>query len=80
MEIQTERLKLIALDLQSLKLWKQSREQMESHLGLEPSDLTLSDGFEIEIKQAIDWWINFVSTHPKEFYWGTNWEIVHKTN
>ena len=78
MEIQTKRLRLIALDLKSLQFWKQSREEMEHHLGLKPSNLTLSDGFEKEILEAIDWWINFAKENPDESYWGTNWEVVHK--
>lgn len=77
-EIQTPRLRLIPLDLRCLRLLKQSRQKLQQHLGLEPSDIIMDDRFRKEVVEAQEWWITQVAAHPEHFMWFTNWEIVLK--
>ncbi len=78
MELETNRLNIFPLDLGSLQLLKKGRTIMENHLGLEPSNMKLSPGTRKELKEAIDQWIKNVSSHEKEYWWFTNWEIILK--
>jgi hypothetical protein len=77
--LETERLKLIPLDLYHLRLLRQSRALMEKSLGLEPSAMAVDEFTRGEIAQALETWIAQVSRHEAEYQWYTAWEIVLKT-
>jgi hypothetical protein len=76
--LETERLKLIPLDLYHLRLLRQSRALMEKSLGLEPSAMAVDEFTRGEIAQALETWIAQVSRHEAEYQWYTAWEIVLK--
>jgi RimJ/RimL family protein N-acetyltransferase len=76
--LETERLKLIPLDLYHLRLLRQSRALMEKSLGLEPSAMAVDDFTRREIAQALETWIAQVSNYESEYQWCTVWEIVLK--
>jgi [ribosomal protein S5]-alanine N-acetyltransferase len=77
-EISTPRLRLIPLDLRSLRLLKESRAKLQLHLGLEHSEIQMEDIYKKELEEAMEWWIIQVAAHPKHYMWFTNWEIVLK--
>lgn len=78
MEIQTARLRLFALNNIQLQWLKAGRETMEQRLGLTPSSLQADRDISAEIEEALDFWLQFSEQHPSDFFWGTNWEIIHK--
>ena len=51
-ELETKRLRLLPLDLTSLELLKQDRRLLESHLGLNPSNLTIDKSIQGEMNEA----------------------------
>lgn len=75
-QVETERLTLIALDAPLLDSLVEGRPQLEAALGLQPSELQVSKEMEEEIFEALEFWRKFTRTHPEHYYWGTNWEIV----
>ena len=76
--LETERLKLIPLDLYHLRLLRQSRALMEKSLGLEPSAMAVDEFTRGEIAQALETWIAQVGRHETDYQWYTAWEIVLK--
>lgn len=78
-ELETKRLWLLPLDLTSLELLKQDRRLLESHLGLNPSNLTIDKSIQGEMNEAMNFWIEGVRANPEEYCWLTNWEIILKT-
>jgi [ribosomal protein S5]-alanine N-acetyltransferase len=77
MEIKTERLRLIPLNLENLELMAKDRASMEKNLGLNPIGVLLvPEEIRGEIAGALKWWIKFVRENPSLYYWGTNWEVV----
>lgn len=74
--IETERLTLIPLSAPLLELLQKGRPQLEAALGLQPSGLQVSPEMEAEIDEALVFWLEFTQSYPDKYYWGTNWEIV----
>lgn len=76
--LETERLKLIPLDLYHLRLLRNGRALMERSLGLEVSAMAVEEFTRNEIAEALETWIAQVSRHESEYLWYTAWEIVLK--
>jgi ribosomal-protein-alanine N-acetyltransferase len=72
LELQTDRLKLIALDAENLRLSLLDPRQMERNLGVQPSD-TVPDG---ELRQALEQMLAGVLKDEKDYPWYTHWLIV----
>jgi RimJ/RimL family protein N-acetyltransferase len=75
-ELSSERLRLLALDLRHLRLMRQSRDLMEEALGLLPMTFQVDKEMATEIRQAIDFWLINVESRPEHYAWYTNWEII----
>lgn len=76
LELHSDRLRLIALDLRHLRLLRQERSLMEEALRLEPVIFQIDEEFETEIRQSVDFWLINVESHPDHYAWYTSWEIV----
>ncbi|QHT69546.1 GNAT family N-acetyltransferase [Rhodocytophaga rosea] len=76
--LETERLRLIPLDLQNLLLLKKDRASMERNLGLEISKMSFDPQIQEEMAEAIDFWITRVGENEENYFWFTNWEMVLK--
>jgi len=74
--LETVRLSLVALDLKHLRLLRHERSMMEQSMGLVPHTIQMSADMAHEFKQAIDFWLLNVESHPKQYAWYTNWEII----
>jgi RimJ/RimL family protein N-acetyltransferase len=77
-EIQTQRLRLIPLNLQNLLLLKENRAAMEKNLNLAISNQVIDPHIQAEFADAIDFWIVKVSQNEENYPWFTNWEVVLK--
>lgn len=78
MLVETERLKLIPLDLNNLLLLKENRALMEKNMGLEISNMVIDPQIQAEMDEAIDFWITRVGENEENYAWFTNWEMVLK--
>jgi [ribosomal protein S5]-alanine N-acetyltransferase len=78
-ELHSDRLRLLALDLRHLRLLRQSRAVMEEALGLNPIEFQTDREMEIEIRQAVDFWLINVESRPEDYAWYTNWEVILQT-
>jgi ribosomal-protein-alanine N-acetyltransferase len=81
--IESERLKLIPLDLLQLELLIQGRDMLEKHLKLKHLPLALSAGksFLEDFEQTLtEFIIPGVKKHPDNFIWFTHWLIVEKSS
>jgi ribosomal-protein-alanine N-acetyltransferase len=79
-ELETKRLRLIALDLDNLRLRLNDYQQMQRNLGLEPV-LESSYGhfpYDQQVKQAIAFAIKQIEGNPEAYLWHTFWQLVHK--
>lgn len=77
--IETERLLLIPLTHDLLKLCQQNRANMEVKLGLNLSDMLIDPVYLTELEDAIEnFWIPMTAANPDRYQWYTNWEIVLK--
>jgi [ribosomal protein S5]-alanine N-acetyltransferase len=79
-ELETERLRLIALDLDSLRLRLNNYPQMQRNLGLEPV-LKSSYGhfpYEQQVNQAIACAIKRIERRPETYLWHTFWQLAHQ--
>lgn len=74
--IKTERLRLVPLNLQQLRLLQQNRGAMEADLGLLPSEMQTEAVTEREIAEAMNFWLLGVEKDPVNYPWHTTWEIV----
>ena len=77
-EIQTQRLRLIPLNLKNLLLLKENRAAMEENLQLNISQQVIDPQIQQEFVDAIDFWIVRVSQNEEDYPWFTNWEVVLK--
>lgn len=77
-ELSTSRLQLVALDLRHLRLLRVGRDMMAESLGLVSAHLEVEPEIEQEYRQAIDLWLLNVASHPEDYAWYTNWEIILK--
>jgi [ribosomal protein S5]-alanine N-acetyltransferase len=76
--LETERLRLIPLDLQNLLLLKENRALMEKNMGLTVSNMQFDPQIQAEMNEAIDFWISRVGENEEDYSWFTNWEMVLK--
>ena len=77
-EIETERLRVIALDWENLLLCRQSRKLMEHNLGLTITHADIEPEVEQELRIALEMMICLVEEDMEMYLWNTNWEIVLK--
>jgi ribosomal-protein-alanine N-acetyltransferase len=75
-ELKTERLRLIPLNAENLKLLIDNQKAMELKLSLNHSDEFLND----ELRQAIEYRLSKVLNDKQNYLWNTNWLIVSKVN
>jgi len=78
--LQSKRIFLVPLPLTYLELLRTNRQLMEEALGLIPSGLMLEAEIEVEVEEAIQFWLVNVKEHPESWCWYTNWEIIHRTD
>jgi ribosomal-protein-alanine N-acetyltransferase len=78
--LQSIELSLIPMKLHHLQLLAESREKLEKHLNLVPTELELSDpDFLNEFNESItSYLLPQVAAHPDTFEWYTNWLIIDK--
>ncbi|MCO6475103.1 MAG: GNAT family N-acetyltransferase [Phaeodactylibacter sp.] len=80
-EINTSRLRLIALSLEQLHLLINDMAQLQEQLGLAPFDVQLSPEFDAEYTESIrDFCLPKVEEHPEEYFWFTHWIVVHRAD
>ncbi|MCR8561749.1 GNAT family N-acetyltransferase [Mucilaginibacter sp. BJC16-A38] len=78
--IESERLRMIPLTRELLKLLHTNRNDMEQALGLNPSNPQISEFYKKEIDDAmINFWLPKTLANPKAYKWYTNWEIILKS-
>lgn len=77
-ELETQRLRLIPLNLTNLLLLQKSRALMEKNLGLNISQMVIEPHIQIEMNDAIEFWIARVNENEKNYFWFTNWEAILK--
>jgi RimJ/RimL family protein N-acetyltransferase len=79
-ELNTNRLKIIPLNIQQLELLKDDMEAFEKSIGLNLSDHEKFDEkTEKDIKNAWKFWIEGVKKNPFNYTWFTRWEIILKS-
>lgn len=78
MFVETNRLKIIPLNLEQLKLLKSDRMKLESELGLKFSNMMIPDEVKAEMHKSVDYWLLNVEKHLDDYFWFTNWELVYK--
>ncbi|MGE7932906.1 GNAT family N-acetyltransferase [Viridibacillus arvi] len=71
-ELNTERLKLIPLNLENLKLLIHNQREVEIKLSLNASDEFLNE----ELKLALKFRLSKVMENLKDYIWYTNWLII----
>jgi [ribosomal protein S5]-alanine N-acetyltransferase len=79
-ELETERLRLIALDIDNLRLRLSDYQQMQRNLDLNPV-LESSYGhfpYDQQVEQAITFAIKEIERSPEAYIWHTFWQLVHK--
>lgn len=79
-ELETERLRLIALDIDNLRLRLSDYQQMQRNLDLNPV-LESSYGhfpYDQQVEQAITFAIKEIERSPEAYIWNTFWQLVHK--
>lgn len=76
--IESERLRLIPLNLNQLHIYHQS-EALAKELGLNAISIDMEPFFQSEFDDALqNFWQPFVEKNPDTYYWFTNWLIVLK--
>ncbi len=73
-ELQTERLRLIPLNSENLKLYLEDPKKLEKKLGLKITNVAL----EGHIKEAVKEMFESVIKDEENYLWYTNWQIVLK--
>jgi len=73
-ELQTERLRLVALDLENLRSSLEAPQQMHRNL-----DLAGNAVLAAEVKEAVQQMLAGVQMDPENWLWHTNWQIVLKS-
>ncbi len=72
--LETEKLKLILLDIQNLRYSIEDRQKMERNLGVKITDTELEE----PVKTAMRTSLKMVLENKKDYLWFTSWEIVLK--
>lgn len=78
MELETERLRVIALDRDNLIRCRVSRKLMEKNLELNITHCVIDRETEDDLKIALEMMIHLVEEDEENYLWNTNWEIVLK--
>lgn len=78
MNVETDRLNIIALNYEQLQLLKSDRMKLESKLGLKFSNMMIPADVKAELNKSVDYWLANVEKHKEAYLWFTNWELVHK--
>ncbi|OMC81896.1 N-acetyltransferase [Viridibacillus sp. FSL H7-0596] len=73
-ELNTERLKLIPLNLENLKLLIHNQREVEIKLSLNASDEFLNE----ELKLALKFRLSKVRENQQDYIWCTNWQIISR--
>lgn len=73
-ELQTERLRLIRLNLENLRLLIEDRQKMEKNLGLKITVEILDE----HVKKAMETSFKYAMEDEENYLWYTNWQIVLK--
>ena len=73
-ELHTKRLRLVALDLENLRLELEEPEKMERNLGLRTGHAVL----EGELREAVEKMLERVVVDQANYLWNTDWKIVLK--
>lgn len=77
--LETERLKLIPLTHELLKICQHNRPEMEELLGLNISQMQIAPEYVAELLDALEhFWLPHTAANPDNYQWYTNWEIVLK--
>jgi ribosomal-protein-alanine N-acetyltransferase len=76
----SNRLTLIPLDHHLLSIWKEKgRTELEHILNLRPNHRKVDDLATAETEDALEnFWLPQTAQYPDNFFWFTNWEIIHK--
>jgi RimJ/RimL family protein N-acetyltransferase len=77
-ELSTARLRLLPLPPSLLKLLIESRDTLEAHLGLRPSNLQVPEILRSEYAQALEIWRESAETMTGDYRWLTPWEMIEK--
>lgn len=77
-KIETNRLLILALNLECLVLLQKDRSLLEKHLNLRFSGHQISGEAKIEVMEAMTFWMKGVKEHPETYEWYTAWEIILK--
>ncbi|MDT3404679.1 GNAT family N-acetyltransferase [Mucilaginibacter terrae] len=79
--IQSQRLILIPLTNDQLKLSAQNRYEFEQSIGLNPSAMLINDEFKAEMNEAMqNFWLPNTQSYPDLYLWYTNWQVVLKAS
>ncbi len=73
-ELKTERLRVIPLNLENLRLLIEDRQRMERNLGLQITGNMLDE----HVKKAVEISLKYAIEDEKNYLWHTNWQIVLK--
>ena len=73
-ELKTERLRLIALNLENLRLFIENRQKMEKNLGLKITGEILDE----HVKKAMETSFKYAMEDKENYLWYTSWQIVLK--
>lgn len=78
-ELDTQRLRIIPLTLEQLKIYKENHNKFEKSLGLNLTEkVELDRNLERDIIGAWDFWFDKVEKNPFSYTWYTRWEIILK--
>jgi RimJ/RimL family protein N-acetyltransferase len=78
MHVETERLRIVPLNVDQLKLLKNNRMKLEADLGLKFSNMLIPDEVKREMYKSVDYWLENVDDHVDNYYFYTNWDLVQK--
>ncbi len=72
----TERLGLLPLEHEHLLLYKNNPAELAKRLNLNYEPSQNDPATEVDLKEAIEFWISNTATHRAHFEWFTNWQII----
>ncbi|MCQ4866497.1 GNAT family N-acetyltransferase [Pseudoflavonifractor phocaeensis] len=74
--METERLELIPLTAEQLKLWLENLPALERELSCSYQGEPLKDGF----RSVVAGQCALISAHPADYLWGTFWLLIRKSD
>jgi ribosomal-protein-alanine N-acetyltransferase len=79
--LESNRLRLIPLNMQQLQLHASDYEALQQSLGLIPRPMLMEKYFQKEFNDAlINYWLPETAANASNYKWFTNWLIVHKSD